>query len=105
MNIFITRFRNILIISSGGREAPEPLSMRESRSGERNIPSTLARDELNMVPATFPPVVWVKTLQLDIVVGRQARAYMPMTTFPPKYPRNGKDVKKKKRGMTAKTKS
>jgi hypothetical protein len=51
----------------------------DKRSGETTMPRVFDSAALNMLPTTFPPAVWVKMMQLDIVVGRQARAYMPIS--------------------------
>ena len=81
--------------SSAGSPPPVPLARSEMRRGLRNIPSTFERDALNMVATAFPPEIWVKTVQLETVVGRQARAKIPIRNSGPMIPRSGSVVRKK----------
>ncbi len=64
--------------SAAGSGSPLPRISRESSSGETITPTMLARAALNIVPMTFPPAIWVKTIQLDMVVGRIATAKTPV---------------------------
>ena len=78
------------------------LNKKLRRRGDKKIPRVFPRAALNIVPTTFPPDMCVNTMQLDIVVGRHARAMIPILTFGSRIDPRRFVARKKKAGITKK---
>ena len=75
--IFQNRPMNTPFISCAERVEELPFKKRLRRNGDKKIPTIFAKAELKRAATVSPPLDWVKTTQVKIVVGKTASANIP----------------------------